>query len=126
MLRCNINYTVILMQIQLISCFSNTDFSMQLFVMDNISNPFLHTFRLPIKPSPKLCRIVILMHILCLIMIWLNSLTLIIKVVISCFISISFCVFFYRRALNKTVATIDSLILDYEDTWQVKMLDGTV
>ena len=48
------------------------------------------------------------------------------KIVMSCFIGISFCIFFHRTKLNKTTAAIDSLILDYEDTWQVKMLDGTI
>ena len=94
--------------------------------MDNTSNAFLHTIRLSVKQSPILLRFVIFTHILCLIMIWLNSLILIIKVVISCFIGISFCVFFHRTRLDKTVAAIDSLILDSEDNWQVKMLDGTV
>lgn len=94
--------------------------------MDNTSNSFLRTLRLSVKPSPILLRFVIFTHILCLIMIWLNSLSLMIKMVTSCFIGISFCIFFYRTCLNKTTTAIDSLILDSEDNWQVKMLDGTV
>ncbi|MGB1801382.1 MAG: hypothetical protein ACPHLK_11225 [Gammaproteobacteria bacterium] len=94
--------------------------------MDNTSNPSLHTLRLPAKQSPILLRFVACAHILCLIMIWLNSLILMIKMVMSCFIGISFYVFFHRTKLNKAVAAIDSLILDSEDNWQVKMLDGTI
>jgi hypothetical protein len=94
--------------------------------MDNTSNPSLHTLRLPAKQSPILLRFVACVHILCLMMIWLNCLILMIKIMMSCFIGISFCVFFYKTRLNKTVAAIDSLILDSEDNWQVKMLDGTV
>lgn len=94
--------------------------------MDNISTPFLHTLRLPVKQSSILFCIVVFTHVISLIMIWLTGLTLMIKVLMSCFIGISFCVFFYRTELNKTVAAIDSLILDSKDTWQVRMLDGAV
>lgn len=36
------------------------------------------------------------------------------------------CIFLHRKGLNKTSAVVDSLILGSEDSWQVKMLDGTV
>lgn len=101
-------------------------FLILLFVMDNILTPFLHTLRLPVKQSKILFCLVIFTHNICLIMVWLSGLTLMIKVLMSCFICISMCIFLHRKGLNKTSAVVDSLILGSEDNWQVKMLDGTV
>jgi len=94
--------------------------------MDNISTSFLHTLRLPVKQPRILFRLVIFTHNICLIMVWLSGLLLMIKVLMSCFICISVCIFLHRKGLNKTSADVDSLILRSEDSWQVKMLDGTV
>lgn len=94
--------------------------------MDNHANAFLHTFRLPIQPSPVLCRIVIFVHALCLIMAWLNGLALIAKIILTCLICVSFSVFWRKTHLEKGKGGINCLILGSEDNWQVKMQNGAV
>lgn len=94
--------------------------------MDDTANPFLYNLRLPVKQSSNLYKFAILLHVICLITAWVNSLTLIIKIVLSSVIGVSFSFLLLKNSLYKADNTIDSLILNSEDHWQVMMLDGAV
>lgn len=93
--------------------------------MDNTSNPFLHTFRLPVKMSPILSRIVIIVHVISLIMVWNNALPTSTRIILSSLITASFYVYSRKSRLSNYSRGVGNLILNAEDEWQVKMQEGS-
>lgn len=93
--------------------------------MDNTNNPFLTTFRLPVKMSPILYRIVIILHIISLILVWNNALSILTRIILSGLITANFYVYCRKIRLSKSFKGVCNLILNAEDEWQVKMQDGS-
>ena len=92
--------------------------------MDDKNNPFLTTLRLPIKNSPILFTLVIVMHFICLFIPWLTGLALYIKALLTCIPLISFFIYLHRHYLYSDIQRVETLILDSKDNWQVKMNNG--
>ena len=94
--------------------------------MDEIENPFLLTLRLPVKTSPILLVILIAVHIICLFLPWITALSLNLKIVLMCFLGVSFYFYCYKYRFCRSNQRVLELILGSEDNWQVKMSDDLV
>jgi membrane-bound toxin of toxin-antitoxin system len=92
--------------------------------MDSSENPFLATIRLPVKNSPIMLMAIITVHVICLLLPWLTGLALFIKLLLTCVALVSFCVHVYKFVQNSDNKCIETLILDSEDNWQVKIKNG--
>ena len=90
-----------------------------------MTNDFLHTFRLPVKASVIVYRIVIITHLFCIFLVWLNALSILTKVIVTCMVCLSFYEYLRKKKLYKSGQGIDKLILNPDDEWRVRMLDGT-
>jgi membrane-bound toxin of toxin-antitoxin system len=94
--------------------------------MDKAENPFLVTLRLPVKTSPIVLFVGILVHFVCLFIPWLTGLEPNIKIILTCLTLASFCFYLHKYCVLNVKAGLSELILGSEDNWQVKMNDGAV
>jgi membrane-bound toxin of toxin-antitoxin system len=92
--------------------------------MDKIENPFLATLRLPVKKSPILLIVSIVLHIICFFLPWLTGLSLYIKIILTCVPVTSLFYYFYQYRFYKAKICVSELILSSEDNWQLKMSNG--
>lgn len=130
MLHRKINCTVILTQKRVNILVSEMDFrgitGIDNRLMDKIENPFLATLRLPVKNSPILLIVSIVLHIICFFLPWLTGLSLTIKIILSCVPVASFFYYFYQYHFYKVKMRVSELILSSEDNWQLRMSNGVV
>jgi membrane-bound toxin of toxin-antitoxin system len=88
--------------------------------MDKTENPFLATIRLPVKNSPLLLKIGVIVHIICLFLPWLTEFSLLIKCLLVFFVVVSFCFYLYKYQFYAGKKRVKELILSSDDNWQVK------
>ena len=89
--------------------------------MDNVHNPFLETFRIPIKPSKKIHIYLILIHIISLFLPWLSALNVFYKCVFTTVPLISAGYYLYKIKFSDKSTLVTELILNSDDDWQVKL-----
>ena len=94
--------------------------------MDRSQNPFLNTLRLPVEMPLSIMVFGCSVHIFALFLPWLSGLALLYKIGLTILLVMSFLYYLrkYHCFLNKQ--PVSELILGAEDTWQVKMKNGTV
>jgi membrane-bound toxin of toxin-antitoxin system len=126
MLRRNVYRTVILTQKRVNIFVSKTDFRIINLLMDKIENPFLVTLRLPVKNSPLLLKIVMIMHISCLFLPWLTEFSILIKILLVFLVMMSYCFYLYKYQFYAEGKRVTELILSYDDNWQVKKENDAV
>ena len=94
--------------------------------MDKIENPFLVTLRLPVKISPILLIVSIVLHIICFFLPWMTGLSLYIKLILSCVPVARFFYYFHQYRFCKVKMCVSELVLTSENSWQLKMNNGAM
>jgi Membrane-bound toxin component of toxin-antitoxin system len=94
--------------------------------MDRTNNPFLVSIRLSVNNSPILLKVVICLHVICLILPWISGLDFYLKVFLTSTVILSLGAFPYFSGLYNDKSRVDSLILNSEDDWKVLEKDGAV
>ena len=92
--------------------------------MDSSSNPFLTTLRFPLKPSEKVYKVLIIMHIFSLLMPWLSALETLYKILFTLMVFASLGCFLFKRYFPENKKNVVELILNAENEWQVKLGNG--
>ncbi len=94
--------------------------------MDSRQNPFLATLRLPIKYSPIVALVLVIVHFFCIFVPWLTGLELMYKLLLSSCPIFGLVYLFYKYCLGFSEKQTTEIILSANDDWQLRQVNGQV
>lgn len=93
-------------------------------VMDSSYNPFLQPLRLTVAIPTSFYITLVMIHLPAVILPWFAAIPLVFKVVTSLAVLVSFFYYMIAGRLIKTANTVEQVVLDSNDDWQLVLVNG--